>query len=211
MVEKIHQCYFGDDGSVYVAGANSLGGLGNNTTKDVSKFQKLSKTLISDVIDISSGDNYTVFLKKDGTVWATGDYNQGNENLKSRTKGIIPKLVGVDETNFAKTEILVHVEETKDIKTEIAYSFNLIKAVDEFANDLSYDSINDDIATVSEDGEITGVKTGKTWVKVIKRRKYIHIKSKCCRKRIYSISKNRFWKRLYSSNKGRWKHMDIWL
>ncbi len=152
-------------GNAYVAGLNKLGGLGNNSTSSVKKFEKLDDSLIKDVIDISSGSNYTVFLKSDGSVWGTGDYNQGDDTLKSQTKGLVPKLVGIDKTGFNNTEILLHVEEEKDVASDVGYKFNLIRLNDNFVDSLEYESLNEEIATVSDEGVIKGIKTGTTWVK----------------------------------------------
>ncbi len=152
-------------GEVYVSGLNKLGGLGNNSTNNIQTFQKLDQSLINNVIDISSGDNYTVFLKTDGTVWGTGDYNQGDDTIKSQTKGMVPKQVGNKETGFNNTEILLHIGEEKDVSSEVGYQFNLIKLDKNFTDDLNYESLKDEIATVTDEGTITGIKTGTTWVK----------------------------------------------
>ncbi len=149
--------------SIYVSGLNNLGQLGNNTQTDLNAFTKL--TTINNLISADSGIGYTVFTKTDGTVWACGDYNQGDITLISRTKGIIPKRVGNDEPGFENNEITIKVNEQKNIKNNYLYEFNLIKLEEDVDTLLEYTSINTQIAEVISGNLITGIKIGKTWVK----------------------------------------------
>jgi len=148
---------------VLVSGLNNFGQLGNNTKTDLATFTKLST--ISQLISADSGIGYTVFTKNDGTVWASGDYNQGDETLISKTKGIIPKRVGNDEPGFENNEITIKVNEQKNIKNNYLYEFNLIKLEEDVDTLLEYNSINNQIVTINSGNLITGVEVGKTWVK----------------------------------------------
>ena len=47
------------------------------------------------------------------------------------------------------------------------FALKLIKIEDNFADTLSYSSLNQEIATVDEDGDVLGLREGTTWVKVI--------------------------------------------
>lgn len=137
------------NGNVYVCGQNGTGELGNNSKTNVSTFEKLDT--IKTVKQISGGNTYTSFLKTDGTVWGTGDYAHGDEEIKSKTKGIVPVQVGNDEIGFEETEIVVKVGEKKDITAECSYEFNLIYLNENFNENLSYTSIKTEIAEVDKE------------------------------------------------------------
>ena len=137
------------EGNTYVCGQNGTGELGNNSKTNVSTFEELDT--IKEVKQISGGNTYTIMLKTDGTVWGTGDYAHGDEEVKSKTKGVVPIQVGNDEIGFEETEITVKVGEDKNIVANCAYEFNLIYLNENFNENLKYTSLKDEIATVSED------------------------------------------------------------
>jgi len=58
------------DGTVWAAGENHFGQLGNGTTQDSNVVVAVP---ISDVVAISSISRHTLALKRDGTVWGWGD------------------------------------------------------------------------------------------------------------------------------------------
>jgi len=67
-----HTLILKNDGTVWTAGYNFNGqlGLGNNT--DTFNFTQV-RSLGSDVISVAAGSHHSVILKKDGTVWTTGE------------------------------------------------------------------------------------------------------------------------------------------
>ena len=76
------------DGTVWAWGYNANGELGNGGTANIySPIQVLGgatgKQYLEDIIQIAAGSNYTLALRKDGTVWAWG-YN-GNGELGNGT------------------------------------------------------------------------------------------------------------------------------
>lgn len=56
------------DGSLWVAGRNNFGQLGNGTRSDCALFIKLA----DNVAKVGAGDGYFIFLKKDGSLWGVG-------------------------------------------------------------------------------------------------------------------------------------------
>jgi alpha-tubulin suppressor-like RCC1 family protein len=72
-----HTVYLKSDGTVWAAGRNHFGQLGDGTGGNLGTTTEQKnpvEVLISDVVGISAGGQHTVYLKSDGTVWATG-YN----------------------------------------------------------------------------------------------------------------------------------------
>ena len=150
------------NGNTYVCGQNTTGELGNNSKTNIETFEKL--TTIENVKQLTGGNTYTNFLKTDGTVWGTGDYAHGDEQIKSKTKGIVPIQIGNDEIGFEEIEIVVREGQEKDIAAECTYEFNLIYLNENFKENLSYTSLKEEIATVTEEGEVTGIRVGTTRV-----------------------------------------------
>ena len=69
--------YLKSDGTVWAVGMNSYGQLGDGTQTPRSNPEPVldsSGNALSGVVGVSAGGEHTVFLKADGTVWATG-YN----------------------------------------------------------------------------------------------------------------------------------------
>ena len=63
-----------------MATGNNIGELGDGSTTDRYRAVQVtdsSGNYINNVSAISTGYNHSVFLKNDGTVWATGQNNQG--------------------------------------------------------------------------------------------------------------------------------------
>ncbi len=153
------------ENNVYEIGLNSSGELGDNSNINANTYKKL--TTISEVIQLSAGNGYTMFLKEDGTVWACGDYTHGDRDIKSKTKSIIPVQVGNDETGLEKTEITIEVNGSAEIADNCAYEFNLIKLEENLADSLDFNSLKEEIATVNESGLVTGRRVGTTRVNAI--------------------------------------------
>ena len=150
------------NGEIYEIGLNSSGELGNNSNTNITSYSKL--TTIDDVMQVSAGIGYTVYLKNDGTVWANGDYTNGDMDIKAKTRSSVPIQVGNDETGLEITELILAKNKSKKISDKCAFELNLIKLDRNFADTLSYVSINEDIATVNEGGIVTGIKVGTTRV-----------------------------------------------
>lgn len=69
-----------DDGTVYVSGVNYYGQLGVGTTDDVTAFTQAiesSGTPLSNVTAIATGYHFSLALKADGSLWATGHNHCG--------------------------------------------------------------------------------------------------------------------------------------
>jgi len=145
----------------YVTGTNKQGelGIGNNTPKVI--FERINT--LNNIMDIAAGENYTVASLKDGSVWAWGDYNHGDESLKSKTKSTVPVKIGSDNVSLKELEITLKVEEQKQLDISGEFVFNLIYDT-QSSSDFTYESLNNDIVTVDRDGNIRGMREGTTWV-----------------------------------------------
>ncbi|AEC02728.1 fimbrillin family protein [Parasphaerochaeta coccoides] len=71
-----HTMILKKDGTLWATGYNEYGQLGDGTSNDRSTpVQVLS--MGADVAAVSAGENHTMILKKDGTLWATGQNTYG--------------------------------------------------------------------------------------------------------------------------------------
>jgi alpha-tubulin suppressor-like RCC1 family protein len=69
-----------NDGTVYATGENNFGQLGVGSTNEVTSFTKAvesSGTPLSNVTAIATGYKFSLALKADGSLWATGWNNYG--------------------------------------------------------------------------------------------------------------------------------------
>ena len=96
-----HTVFLKNDGTVWATGHNGNGELGiGNTTQQNRAVQVTDNTgYISSVAAIAAGTNHTLFLKSDGTVWATGDNGSGELGDGSTTYNPRAEQVTDDSTN----------------------------------------------------------------------------------------------------------------
>lgn len=152
------------NGYIYVSGTNKQGELGTGNNDPKIAYDRINT--INTIMDISAGQNYSVVALKDGSVWGWGDYNHGDPDLKSKTKGNVPVRIGSDNVSLAELEVTLKVNEQKLLDVNGEFVFNLIYDTQN-SNDFMYESLNNDIAMVDRNGYMTGVKKGTTWVKAV--------------------------------------------
>lgn len=70
-----HHAIIDEGGYVWIFGENPYGQLGNGTINDSGKKEKFRG--IDNVVSVAAGENYTVALKEDGTVWGWGNNYSG--------------------------------------------------------------------------------------------------------------------------------------
>ena len=159
-----HTVVLGANRVLYSTGSNSNGQLGIGTKDDKLLFTEITK--VQDMMSISSGNTYNVAIKYDGNVYGWGDYYHGTASVKTKTNSRVPVKIGNDSSYAEEPEITVNVNGAKQIQITPKYSFNVFKEDNEEDSDFQYESLNEDIATVGENGLVTGVKVGTTWIKV---------------------------------------------
>lgn len=98
----LHSAALRSDGTVWSWGYNLFGQLGNGTTETtgcrcVPTPMPIS---ITNVVQIKTGDAYTLALKADGTVWAWGDNIVGQLGNGTMTNSSSPVQVGVGVAGF---------------------------------------------------------------------------------------------------------------
>jgi len=163
-VGKTHTVLRDYNGNIYLSGTNANGQLGDGTNTNNFNFSK--NLNIDDILRIDASNTYTAIMKKDGTVWAWGDYNHGSRLLKSRTNSKVPVQIGSDTSSLDSLEMVIKKSEVASILANSQYQFNLIYEDQNTSSNFEYESLNTDIATVNENGNVLGVREGSTWVKI---------------------------------------------
>lgn len=97
-----HTLFLKEDGTVWAVGGNEHGQLGIGKKSDGEKlFTEPVQVLgLTDVLQVAAGDNHSLAVKRDGTVWAWGGNEQGQLGDDSRKNGLQPRVVeGLPKVN----------------------------------------------------------------------------------------------------------------
>ena len=111
------------DGTVWVWGGNEKGelGLGDNYNRTEPTQVEINEEYVTDAIDVAAGNEYTLILRKDGSVWATGynsDYQLGDGTNVAKNRFIRVRASGED--NDYLTDVV-------DIETTATSSYAIKK------------------------------------------------------------------------------------
>ncbi|AEC02609.1 fimbrillin family protein [Parasphaerochaeta coccoides] len=96
-----HTMILKKNGTLWATGRNNYGQLGDATriSRYIPVQVKVSTSLtdfMTDVVAVSTGERHTMILKKDGTLWATGDNEFGQVGDKTMTTKTTPVRMGLD-------------------------------------------------------------------------------------------------------------------
>ncbi|WP_177246093.1 stalk domain-containing protein [Paenibacillus sp. BC26] len=85
-----HALFLKDDGSVWSVGGNEHGQLGNGKQTTAITTSPIAVNGLSDIIMVSAGDNHSLALRNDGTVWGFGGNEKGQLGNDSRQNALKP-------------------------------------------------------------------------------------------------------------------------
>lgn len=91
-----HTLLLDEDGTVRAVGWNDFGELGNNSTTDSTTWVNVSG--LTDVVQVVAGYNWSMALKRDGTVWTWGNNGVGQLGLGDKGAGthrLVPTQTGL--------------------------------------------------------------------------------------------------------------------
>jgi alpha-tubulin suppressor-like RCC1 family protein len=90
-----HTLFLKEDGTVWAVGGNEHGQLGNGKESDgeVLFIEPVQVLGLTDVIQVSAGNNHSLAVKRDGTVWAWGGNEHGQLGDETRKNGLQPREV----------------------------------------------------------------------------------------------------------------------
>jgi alpha-tubulin suppressor-like RCC1 family protein len=106
---RSHTIALQDDGSVWTWGGNIYGQLGNGTTQD-RHFPQQVLLLDNQVMEVNAGENFSIALKSDGTLWTWGANQSGQLGDGSTSNRWSPVNVnhisGVDMVEAGQAHVL---------------------------------------------------------------------------------------------------------
>src|SRR5215472_8356134 len=106
-----HSLFLKPDGSLWAAGDNASGQLGDGTFYHTNKLERI---VGSNVVAVAAGGNHSLFLKSDGSLWAMGDnsygqlgdgtFNSTNQPEQIVSGGVVAISAGVSHSLFVKSD-----------------------------------------------------------------------------------------------------------
>ena len=98
-----HSLFLTKDGRVWATGRNNAGQLGDGTTQNrriVVPVVKADGSPFDSVIAIAAGDQHSLFLRQDGSVWAVGDNAAGQLGEGTFQRRLTPVRVKMKDGSF---------------------------------------------------------------------------------------------------------------
>ena len=162
----------GKDGKVYTTGYNGYGQLSNGTTTNTSKLKTMLNedgTEVTDAILIKIGEMYeldinTGVIRKDGTVWVSGDNTYGQIGNGTTSSAKYFTQVGINDVQLNAKNEYIKIGEKIDIDVISAANFNVFVKEKPVQSDWKWTSSNEDVATIDENGVVTGKTLGYTTI-----------------------------------------------
>lgn len=167
----------GKDGKVYTTGYNGYGQLSNGTTTNASKLKPMLNedgTEVTDAILIKTGemsdtDRNTGIVRKDGTVWVSGDNTYGQIGNSGNTSATYLSKMGDGFLNYPEKVITVGVDKSQKINPllfNIQDDMNVYTDSTTKVGTLNYEIEDSNVAELTTLGMITGKQQGITKIKV---------------------------------------------
>lgn len=153
------------DKNTYITGHNNYGQIGNNSTENSINFIPIGETI--DILPKdSSANNNSSYIDKNGKVWTAGlnNYGQiGDDTLYQRKE-----FVEIGEVTLRAEETIFNLkpQEQKQINVTLEDTFN-VYLKEEILGKLTYQSLDENVATVDETGKVTAKGVGTTLIKII--------------------------------------------
>ena len=167
--------FIGEDGKVYVTGYNGYGQLCDGTTTNTNYpivMKNEDGTEVTDAISLIVGmhidsSNPTPrnmgIVRKDGTVWLAGDNTWGQIGNETTNASNVLTQYGINVGELNVRQKYIKIEESFDIDVKTASSFNVfMEQVNQ--EDFTWESYNEDVATVNNNGTVTGKTVGYTTI-----------------------------------------------
>lgn len=152
------------EGKMYATGSNTLGQLGKANQDSISSLEEVAT--LKDVYEVAAGNTYSMAITKDGKVYGWGDYYHGTTDIRTKTNSSTPVQVGNDTFKVKENEMVIPINNTQKVNVQDAFELNVWEDKNGTPS-YTYSTINDTIAGVDENGNVTAKEVGITWIKVI--------------------------------------------
>ena len=162
----------GKDGKVYATGYNGYGQLSNGTTTNSKKLKpmlnsdgtEVTDAMLIKVGEMSDPDINTGIIKKDGTIWVSGNNTYGQIGNGTTSSAKYFTQVGINDVQLNAKNEYIKIGEKFDIDVISAANFNVFVKEKPVQSDWKWSSSNEDVATIDENGVVTGKTLGYTTI-----------------------------------------------
>ena len=162
----------GKDGKVYAMGYNGYGQLSNGTTTNSLKLKpmlnsdgtEVTDAMLIKVGEMSDPDINTGIIKKDGTIWVSGNNTYGQIGNGTTSSAKYFTQVGINDVQLNAKNEYIKIGEKFDIDVISAANFNVFVKEKPVQSDWKWTSSNEDVATIDENGVVTGKTLGYTTI-----------------------------------------------
>ena len=162
----------GKDGKVYATGYNGYGQLSNGTTTNSLKLKpmlnsdgtEVTDAMLIKVGEMSDPDINTGIIKKDGTIWVSGNNTYGQIGNGTTSSAKYFTQVGINDVQLNAKNEYIKIGEKFDIDVISAANFNVFVKEKPVQSDWTWTSSNEDVATVDSNGIVTGKTLGYTTI-----------------------------------------------
>ena len=203
------------DGTAVTWGHNSNGQLGDGTTSNRNVPVVLkganNEPVLQNIIMIAAGHKTMKAVTEDGNVYSWGisvNGEVGDDQTLQRNTPVCISALGVEVDNpYVQFNTL---DTTQKVTPKLSPGFNLL--YDEVPNQgFTYESMDENIATVDNDGNITSRKEGNTFIRITETgtRSYWRNQSGCGTAKRRGSSNDSIWRQPYSSIKSRRHGLDM--
>jgi alpha-tubulin suppressor-like RCC1 family protein len=96
-----HSLFRRSDGAVFACGGNGNGSLGVHATDTANRFIPTQVLNISGITQIAAGQNHSLFLSSDGTVFACGNNTNGRLGVTSVTTDTANRFIPTQVLNYS--------------------------------------------------------------------------------------------------------------
>jgi len=111
------------NGKLFASGSNNYGqlGLGTTSAKEISPIQVGTD---ENWVSVSGGENFSLAIKADGTLWAWGYNNRGQLGISTTTNADTPTQIGTDDNWISIAAGIRHSLAIKADGTLWAWGYN---------------------------------------------------------------------------------------
>ena len=162
----------GKDGKAYATGYNEYGQLSNGTTTNSKKLKpmlnsdgtEVTDAMLIKVGEMSDPDINTGIIKKDGTIWVSGNNTYGQIGNGTTSSAKYFTQVGINDVQLNAKNEYIKIGEKFDIDVISAANFNVFVKEKPVQSDWKWTSSNEDVATIDENGVVIGKTLGYTTI-----------------------------------------------
>ncbi len=145
-------------GEIYVSGYNGNGQLGIGKYSTYNTIAVKSKNMDQTKL-IDSNSYHSIASDRSGFVYTTGYNAQGQLGNGTYTQSNEFTVIGDTYVHVSENRISIEKGKDKQVTASLDNKFNLINDTVDSGN-ISYETLNSEIATVDQDGTIHGKKIG---------------------------------------------------